>query len=371
MIDPPSADVTAHVVEMLAVEAAHGSGASREAIGRGCDWLTVSQEADGSWFGRWGANYVYGTGAAVPALVEAGVSVDDPRIRRAVGWLVAHQNEDGGFGEDLRSYVDSDWYGRGASTASQTAWALLALVAAGEAGGEVACRAVGFLADTQRPDGGWDEPWFTGTGFPGDFYINYHLYRIVWPLSALGRWQRGKGVAVRPPPPFVMLCALAPEAVAVQVGLRRAGPWRGRTSFVGMGPLRAKKAAARLASVLPDRLPVVVVGVGGALVGGFEVGDLVVANALGTADDDGGELVVTRPPAPLPAQSSAFSDQVAAALSARFPSTRQAAVLSAGRTAKGAERGARRVRCGALRHGVVLAFEARRAEAVRRRALGR
>jgi nucleoside phosphorylase len=137
--------------------------------------------------------------------------------------------------------------------------------------------------------------------------------------------------------PFVLLCALPPEAAAAWAGLRRAGS-QARVTLVGMGPLRAKKAAARLASVLPDGLPVVVVGVGGALVGGFEPGDLVVANALGTADADGGELVVTRQPVPLPARSSAFSDQVAAALSGRFPSTRQAAVLSAGRTAKGPER---------------------------------
>jgi squalene-hopene/tetraprenyl-beta-curcumene cyclase len=97
------------------------------------------------------------------------------------------QNEDGGFGEDLRSYREPEWRGRGESTASQTAWALLALHAAGESAGEVAQRAIRFLVETQRDDGSWYEPWFTGTGFPGDFYLNYHLYRQVFPVMALGR----------------------------------------------------------------------------------------------------------------------------------------------------------------------------------------
>jgi squalene-hopene/tetraprenyl-beta-curcumene cyclase len=195
VIDPPSADVTAHVVEMLAHElrvegAVTGPerAATQALIDGGIRWLTEQQEADGSWFGRWGANYVYGTGAVVPALVEAGVDPSDSRIRRAVAWLEAHQNDDGGFGEDLRSYVDPEWAGRGASTPSQTAWALLALIAAGEAHAACASSAVEWLHANQRPDGGWDEPWFTGTGFPGDFYINYHLYRLVFPVSALGRY---------------------------------------------------------------------------------------------------------------------------------------------------------------------------------------
>jgi squalene-hopene/tetraprenyl-beta-curcumene cyclase len=198
VIDPPSADVTAHVVEMLASDRQRGvtddlptgaEGRDRLMAG-GVDWLTRNQEPDGSWFGRWGANYVYGTGAAVPALVAAGVPVGDPRIRRAVAWLERHQGRDGGWGEDLRSYRDATWTGRGASTASQSAWALLALIAAGEAGGAAARGGIGFLVRTQRRDGNWDEPFFTGTGFPGDFYINYHLYRLVFPLSALGRWLR-------------------------------------------------------------------------------------------------------------------------------------------------------------------------------------
>jgi squalene-hopene/tetraprenyl-beta-curcumene cyclase len=185
VIDPPSADVTAHVVEMLAKEGMAGD----PRVDRAVAWLLREQEADGSWFGRWGANHVYGTGAVVPALVEAGVPQAHDAIRRAVAWLEGVQNEDGGWGEDLRSYDDPAWRGRGNSTASQTAWALLALHAAGERG-EAVSRGIEFLVGTQREDGGWDEPWYTGTGFPGDFYINYHLYRLVFPISALGRLVR-------------------------------------------------------------------------------------------------------------------------------------------------------------------------------------
>jgi squalene-hopene/tetraprenyl-beta-curcumene cyclase len=188
VIDPPSADVTAHTLEALAAAGLAGSRAAR----RGVAWLLRNQEPDGSWFGRWGANYVYGTGAVVPALIAAGVLPGKPAIRRAVDWLVSHQNSDGGWGEDLRSYDDPAWAGRGPSTASQTAWALLALLAAGgEDAQQAAERGVGWLAQTQRPDGSWDEPQFTGTGFPGDFYINYHLYRQVFPVSALGRYLGG------------------------------------------------------------------------------------------------------------------------------------------------------------------------------------
>jgi squalene-hopene/tetraprenyl-beta-curcumene cyclase len=194
VVDPPSADVTAHTVEALA---ALGQAASKP-VRRGVAWLLRAQERDGSWFGRWGANYIYGTGAVVPALIAAGVRPGKPTIRRAVAWLVSHQNPDGGWGEDLRSYTDPGWAGRGESTASQTAWALLALLAAwdGRAESLEAAgieRGIRWLAQTQRPDGTWDEPQFTGTGFPGDFYINYHLYRLVFPVSALGRYLNGTG----------------------------------------------------------------------------------------------------------------------------------------------------------------------------------
>ena len=203
--DPPSADVTAHVVEALAAMGQAGSRAAR----RGVVWLLRAQESDGSWFGRWGANYVYGTGAVVPALIAAGVQPGKPAIRRAVAWLEQHQNPDGGWGEDMRSYDDPSLAGHGASTASQTAWALLALLAAGAAEPAVEAGAR-WLAEHQRSDGTWDEPQFTGTGFPRDFYLNYHLYRLVFPVSALGRYLSspassspapGDGSAAALPPP--------------------------------------------------------------------------------------------------------------------------------------------------------------------------
>lgn len=190
VIDPPSADVTAHVVEMLAGEGRTDDPRVRKAVA----WLLAEQEAEGAWFGRWGVNYLYGTGSVVPALVAAGLPPSHPAIRRAVDWLERVQNEDGGWGEDLRSYLpDREWVGRGTSTASQTGWALMALLAAGERDSEAVARGVGWLAATQREDGGWDEPHFTGTGFPWDFSINYHLYRVVFPLTALGRFLHGEG----------------------------------------------------------------------------------------------------------------------------------------------------------------------------------
>jgi squalene-hopene/tetraprenyl-beta-curcumene cyclase len=187
VIDPPSADVTAHAVELLG----HSGRADEASAQRGIAWLLDAQEQDGSWFGRWGANYVYGTGAVVPALVAAGIPADSPAVRRAVRWLEEHQNADGGWGEDLRSYRDPSLAGVGRSTPSQTAWALLALIAAGEDSSAVES-GITWLLDAQRADGGWDEDLYTGTGFPGDFYINYEMYRLVFPLSALGRYLTSK-----------------------------------------------------------------------------------------------------------------------------------------------------------------------------------
>src|SRR5262249_32458109 len=139
--DPPSADVTAHMIEMLARE----PEVPPDVLARGVEWLWGQQEPDGSWFGRWGVNYVYGTGAALPALVAAGADPAVLRMRRAVRWLHDHQNPDGGWGEDLRSYADESWRGRGESTASQTAWALLALLAAEEHESDAVRRGVAWL----------------------------------------------------------------------------------------------------------------------------------------------------------------------------------------------------------------------------------
>jgi len=188
VIDPPSADVTAHVVEMLAGEGRLAGSPARQAL----RYLGTMQNPDGSWFGRWGVNYVYGTAAAVTAAVAAGMPPTDERLRRGLAWLEAHQNRDGGWGEDIRSYTDpAYWGGHGPSTASQTAWALLAFVAAGAAERASVLRGVDFLVRTQTAEGTWDEPEFTGTGFPGDFSINYHLYRLVFPIQALGRYVHG------------------------------------------------------------------------------------------------------------------------------------------------------------------------------------
>jgi squalene-hopene/tetraprenyl-beta-curcumene cyclase len=200
--DPPSADVTAHIVEMLAAEGLADLPQAR----RGVAWLLARQEPDGSWFGRWGANHVYGTGAVVPALIATGMARTARPVRRAVDWLLAHQNADGGWGEDLRSYRDPAWVGRGDSTPSQTAWALLALLAVQDPDGPAVApnasteatqataveRGVGYLLAQQSDDGGWPEDLYTGTGFPGDFYLNYHLYRVVFPISALGRYLAGR-----------------------------------------------------------------------------------------------------------------------------------------------------------------------------------
>jgi squalene-hopene/tetraprenyl-beta-curcumene cyclase len=186
-LDQPTEDVTAHVIEWLLLD---GATSSDPAVREGLRYLHETQEPDGSWFGRWGVNYVYGLGAALPALDAAGEDPRSARFRRAVRWLVEHQNTDGGWGESCRSYDEPGLRGMGPSTASQTAWAVLALLAAGEIDSRAVERGIAYLVATQLSDGDWDEPYFTGTGFPRDFMLNYHMYRNYWPLWALGRYRR-------------------------------------------------------------------------------------------------------------------------------------------------------------------------------------
>ncbi|MGI9539095.1 MAG: squalene--hopene cyclase [Miltoncostaeaceae bacterium] len=185
VLDPPTEDVTAHVVEALAE---CGVPADDEAVRRGVTYLARTQRPDGSWWGRWGVNHVYGTGAVLPALAAAGVDMGAPMAQGGLAFLVDHQNVDGGWGEDIRSYTDEEWIGRGTSTPSQTAWALLGIHAV-DPGHPAADRGLRYLMDAQRADGSWDEPQFTGTGFPSDFMIKYHGYRQYFPVTALARFS--------------------------------------------------------------------------------------------------------------------------------------------------------------------------------------
>ncbi len=182
VVDPPSEDVSAHAVEALAPHAGY-----ERALERGLDYLLDTQQPDGSWWGRWGVNHIYGTGAAVPALEACGFEPNHPAITRAVRWLEEVQAPEGGFGEDVRSYHEDDWRGRGVPSPSQTAWALLAYVAAGASERDSARRAAEYLCSTQLENGDWSEQHYTGTGFPTDFMIRYHLYRLHFPVMALGR----------------------------------------------------------------------------------------------------------------------------------------------------------------------------------------
>lgn len=196
MIDPNTADVTARVLEMmgnLGLDNPKAAGLSRERIDRALAYLREEQEPEGCWFGRWGVNYIYGTSGVLAALAKVAPKAHRQEIERAAAWLVSCQNSDGGWGETCFSYNDSRLKGQGHSTASQTAWALIGLLAAGEATGTYAMsvieQGVQYLIETQRSDGTWDEAYFTGTGFPCHFYLKYHLYQQHFPLTALGRYR--------------------------------------------------------------------------------------------------------------------------------------------------------------------------------------
>jgi squalene-hopene/tetraprenyl-beta-curcumene cyclase len=190
MIDPNTTDVTARVLEMLGTcEVTMEENRVRRAL----DYLEKEQETDGSWFGRWGVNYIYGTSGSLSALATLAPEKYRGQIQRGADWLLKCQNDDGGWGETCFSYYNPAYKGQGDSTASQTAWALIGLLAAGSATGnyaeEAIDRGVKYLLSTQCEDGTWDEDYFTGTGFPCHFYLKYHFYQQYFPLLALGRYQ--------------------------------------------------------------------------------------------------------------------------------------------------------------------------------------
>ncbi|HYA96638.1 MAG TPA: squalene--hopene cyclase, partial [Methylomirabilota bacterium] len=188
MIDPSTADVTARVVECLG---RFGWPSSHPAIRRAVKFLAKDQCPDGSWFGRWGVNYVYGTGGVLRALEAVSLAAQD-YARRAVRWLREAQRPDGSFGESLHSYHAPETKAQGGSTASQTAWGLIGLLAAADGDESAIDNAVSYLLDRQNADGSWSEDEFTGTGFPCVFYLKYHLYRNSFPLYALARYRNRK-----------------------------------------------------------------------------------------------------------------------------------------------------------------------------------
>jgi squalene-hopene/tetraprenyl-beta-curcumene cyclase len=196
LLDPPTEDVTARCVSMLAQLGENVQNS--KAVADGVAYLRRTQLAEGSWYGRWGLNYIYGTWSVLCALNAAGVDHQDPVIRQAANWLLSIQNMDGGWGEDATSYrLDYKGFEGAPTTASQTAWALLGLMAAGEVGHPAVARGVEYLKSTQTEKGLWDEQRFTATGFPRVFYLRYHGYSKFFPLWALARYRNLKGTNSR------------------------------------------------------------------------------------------------------------------------------------------------------------------------------
>jgi len=186
LLDPPTEDLAGRGLETLGT---YGETAAHPEAARALAFIKETQCADGSWYGRWGVNYIYGTWSVLRGLQAIGENMNAPYVRRAVRWLEEHQNADGGWGETLLSYADPALAGKGESIPSQTAWALLGLLAAGEARSPAVARGIRYLVETQRPDGSWDDPRWNGTGFPRVFFLKYHLYPVYFPLWALGVYR--------------------------------------------------------------------------------------------------------------------------------------------------------------------------------------
>jgi squalene-hopene/tetraprenyl-beta-curcumene cyclase len=190
MIDPSTPDLTGRVLEALGTL---GRRIGDPIVDKAVRYIRQTQEADGSWFGRWGVNYIYGTWQVLTGLRAVGVSLDDPLVTSAANWLLCCQQPCGGWGESCDTYEDPSLRGTGNVTPSQTAWAVLGLIAAGMHESEATARGIRSLVESQHDDGSWPEPDFTGTGFPRVFYLKYHYYRVYFPLMALARWSETLG----------------------------------------------------------------------------------------------------------------------------------------------------------------------------------
>jgi squalene-hopene/tetraprenyl-beta-curcumene cyclase len=187
MLDPPTVDITGRVLEMLA---AYGYDKNHPAVKKALKFIRDEQEPDGSWFGRWGVNYIYGTMQVLRGLEAMGTDHHEPYVQQAAEWIRMVQNPDGGWGETCGSYDDPNTKGIGPSTPSQTAWAVMGLLAASDTRSDSVAKGIAYLLKTQKKDGSWDEPWYTGTGFPRVFYLMYHMYRQYFPLIALTTYKK-------------------------------------------------------------------------------------------------------------------------------------------------------------------------------------
>jgi len=187
MLDPECADITARILELLGYE---GFSQEHPQVVKAIDYLRSQQESDGSWYGRWGVNYVYGTWQVLRGLDAIGMSSDEPFLQNARQWLEGAQNSDGGWGERCNTYDDPVFKGQGPSTPSQTAWSVMGLCVFGDPKSESLIRGIEHLIDTQNSDGSWTELETTGTGFPKVFYLKYDMYRNTWPLLALASYQK-------------------------------------------------------------------------------------------------------------------------------------------------------------------------------------
>ncbi len=187
MLDPPTVDITGRILEMLAT---YGYDKNHPAVKKALKFIRDEQEPDGSWFGRWGVNYIYGTMQVLRGLEAMGTDHHEPYVQQAAEWIRMVQNPDGGWGETCGSYDDPNTKGIGPSTPSQTAWAVMGLLAANDTRSDSVAKGIAYLLKTQKKDGSWDEPWYTGTGFPRVFYLMYHMYRQYFPLIALTTYKK-------------------------------------------------------------------------------------------------------------------------------------------------------------------------------------